>query len=254
MGAKFLAVALLALAVGGAQAQYGKYSGVVELSVPPGNTSHMVLAKDFSYEDPTGAVWIAPKGWRIDGASIPPWAWPLVGHPYGGAYRYASVFHDYACDRKERPWQSVHLAFYFGMLASGVDPSKAKLMYAAVYLGGPRWEVTRKVGSTQVSPAFKASTKKLGPDTMQASVLSITKHASDITESSAYTAPISDLQLDSVPDGAAVTVQVATPLQGTIDSKTLEDLKALIKPDSSLEQIREAAETLRRDKRLSAAP
>ncbi|MFT7776627.1 DUF1353 domain-containing protein [Roseateles sp.] len=246
MQIRWIAVALLALAVGVAHAQYGKYSGAVETVWPPGETRYMVLLKDFSYEDPTGAIRIAPKGWRIDGASIPRWAWSFVGDPYGGAYRYASVFHDYACDRKERPWESVHLAFYYGMLVAGVDGFKAKLMYAAAYLGGPRWEMTKKVGSARVSPGFKASAKRLGPDSMEAQVFSVVKHASDITESSVYTAPISDLQLDSVPEGDSVMVQVAMPPQASLDPRTIEQLKAIIKSDSSLKQVEEAAEALRR--------
>ena len=30
--------------------------------------------------------------------------------------------------------------FYHGLRAAGVPPAKAKAMFAAVYLGGPRWD------------------------------------------------------------------------------------------------------------------
>lgn len=41
-------------------------------------------------------------------------------------------------------------------------------------------------------------------------------------------------------------VHVATPSQANIDPRTFERLKEIIKPDSSLKQIEEAAEALRR--------
>ena len=44
--------------------------------------------------------------------------------------------------RKKRPWDAVHLAFYHAMLASGVPRAKANLMYGMVYHFGPRWGVT----------------------------------------------------------------------------------------------------------------
>ena len=100
----------------------------------------MQLVEDFAYVAPDELVWDAPAGWIIDGASIPRFAWSIVGGPYEGNYRRASVIHDVACDRKERPWKLVHRAFYTAMLAAGVDAMKAKLMYAAVYFGGPRWD------------------------------------------------------------------------------------------------------------------
>lgn len=103
----------------------------------------MKLIEPFSYLDPRGSRWDAPVGWVVDGASIPQIAWSVIGGPFEGKYRNASVIHDVACDQKSRPWVEVHRAFYTAMLASEVDPIRAKIMYAAVYYGGPRWE--RKV-------------------------------------------------------------------------------------------------------------
>ena len=51
----------------------------------------------------------------------------------------ASVIHDVACDEKKRPWKEVHKVFHYAMLASGVSPDRANLMYNAVYDFGPRW-------------------------------------------------------------------------------------------------------------------
>lgn len=100
----------------------------------------MKLVQPFAYIDPNGSRWDAPKGWIVDGASIPQIAWSVIGGPFEGSYRNASVIHDVACDQKQRPWRDVHRAFYTAMLAAKVDPIKAKVMYGAVYQFGPRWE------------------------------------------------------------------------------------------------------------------
>lgn len=103
---------------------------------------HMTLLKDFQFVDSNGVVWDAPPGSVIDGASIPKFAWSIIGGPFEGLYRDASVIHDVACDKKDRPWAEVHKAFYNAMVTSKVDTVKAKVMYAAVYYFGPRWPLT----------------------------------------------------------------------------------------------------------------
>ena len=102
---------------------------------------NMTLLEDFSYIDPDGLEWKAPKGLVTDGASIPQEAWSIIGGPFEGTYRLAAVVHDAACDTKDRSWESVHEMFYRAMLTAHVDELKAKLMYAAVYHFGPRWNL-----------------------------------------------------------------------------------------------------------------
>ena len=43
-------------------------------------------------------TWTAPKGAKVDGASIPQLFWTPIGGPFEGKYRYASVIHDTECD------------------------------------------------------------------------------------------------------------------------------------------------------------
>jgi hypothetical protein len=107
------------------------------------NGREMRLLEDFAYIDPAGRRWEAPKGSVIDGASIPRFAWSLIGGPFEGAYRNASVIHDVACVERKLAWQDVHLAFYTAMRAANVSQAKAKVMYAAVYHFGPRWPTVR---------------------------------------------------------------------------------------------------------------
>ena len=142
----------------------GNFKGrvVTEWLVEDGEDRNMVLLEDFSFTDASGTVWSVPKGWKIDGATIPSFFWSFVGSPYTGDYRRASVIHDYYCDRKNRPWKSVHRLFYEASLVGGVPEAKAKLMYLAVYKKGPRWTVVggkgfEDPGATVVpySPVFK---------------------------------------------------------------------------------------------------
>lgn len=124
--------------------RFGRFIGkVVAEWLPDGR--QMRLIEPFAYESPTAQRWDAPKGSVIDGASIPRAAWSFIGGPFEGRYREASVIHDVACKVQDRPWQDTHLAFYTAMQANGVSPRMAKLMYGAVYLGGPRWLRTMNI-------------------------------------------------------------------------------------------------------------
>ncbi len=101
----------------------------------------MQLQEDFGYLDVSEKLWIAPSGSVVDGASIPQPFWSIIGGPFEGKYRNASIIHDVGCDQKKEPWEDVHRVFFEASLSSGVETSKAKLMYAAVYHFGPRWEI-----------------------------------------------------------------------------------------------------------------
>lgn len=141
MSVKFkigMVVAFLLLTSPVFSADFGRYIGdVIAKWLDDGRT--MELQQDFVYVDSSGVEWLAPKGAKVDGASIPPAAWPLIGGPFEGRYRNASVIHDVACQLKSRPWQAVHRVFYDAMLLSGVSSLKARTMYAAVLIGGPKW-------------------------------------------------------------------------------------------------------------------
>jgi len=126
------------------QEYFGKYLGTVQ-SEWLSDGRKMKITADFSYEDPNGLAWVAKKGSEVDGASIPEFLWSMIGSPFSGKYREASVIHDIACDERNRTWEVSHLAFYYAMRASGVGSVRAKILYAGVYYFGPRWALVQQV-------------------------------------------------------------------------------------------------------------
>jgi hypothetical protein len=124
---------------GNAAAQTGQFNGELVLkALPDGRT--MELVQPFAYVDSRGVSWPVPARTKVDGASIPSVFWSILGAPYTGKYREASIIHDHYCATRSRHWKSVHKVFLEAMLARGVDTIQAQLMYLAVYRFGPRWD------------------------------------------------------------------------------------------------------------------
>jgi hypothetical protein len=114
------------------------------------------LAEPFSYIDPDEKSWEVPAGATVDGASIPRALWTLIGGPFEDKYRNASIIHDWYCDVRSRPWKDTHRVFYHAMITSSVPIAQAKLLFAGVYWGGPRWS------QTVVENIVLATTRTLG--------------------------------------------------------------------------------------------
>jgi hypothetical protein len=192
----------------------------------------MRLINDFKYVGPDAITWISPKGSIVDGASIPTLAWSIIGGPFEGAYRKASVIHDVACDQRSRPWKAVHRAFYTGMLAAETDPLKAKIMYAAVYHFGPRWGVEKSYRFSSISaPRLGDKMYRLqaegGPGTEVVLVSSGTK-----TEK--YAGWFGTQKMEEI-EGAIIEVRQVQPEYSEIAFKKMQD--QISQGDLSLEEI-----------------
>jgi hypothetical protein len=119
------------------------------------------LLKNFTYIDYHNIRWTAPVGEEVDGASIPQVFWSIIGGPFEGKYRYASVVHDRYCHHHGgKRWQDVHRMFYEACLAGGTDEVLAKTMYAAVYHFGPRWSDQER-GVEELAPLIPPERKRL---------------------------------------------------------------------------------------------
>jgi hypothetical protein len=120
---------------------YGHFVGeVVTKWIANGDGGRdMELVAEFEYVDRDGGVWVAPIGAVVNGASIPRFFWRVVGSPYCGRYRRASVIHDVYCVAKSRPAKDVHKMFYEACRADGVGRSASWVLWCAVRTFGPRW-------------------------------------------------------------------------------------------------------------------
>jgi hypothetical protein len=138
------------------QNKWGHYSGYVEARWENDGRS-MTLLSELRYTDPDGVVWIAPAGSQVDGASIPRSLWSIMGGPFEGRYRNASVLHDVAYDQHNKPWQVCDRMFYNAMRCSGVSAVNAGTMYYALRKFGHHWKAPKaepvKVGEDIVARA-----------------------------------------------------------------------------------------------------
>lgn len=119
---------------------FGEFRGEV-VGVWDPNGRDMTLREDFIYIDPRKKEWKAPSESVVNGASIPRVFWSVIGGPFEGRYRSASVIHDVACVEMAEPWEDVYKMFYEACRCGGVGEKKAKLIYWAVQNFGPRWRI-----------------------------------------------------------------------------------------------------------------
>ena len=100
------------------------------------------LAQPFAYRYNNKAYEAAP-GLVTDGASIPDWATDLIGHGWDDEFVRAAVLHDYFVRRENvvLSYLFTQRLFYLVLIDSGVPEAKARLMYAAVILGSPKWSL-----------------------------------------------------------------------------------------------------------------
>lgn len=109
--------------------------------VEDGVDRKMKLLAPFAFVDSNGFTWQANPDEEVDGASIPEVVWSkIVGTPFIGDYRRASVVHDVACQRYIKSSRDAHRMFYEAMLEDGTDPKRALLFYMAVRVFGPKWK------------------------------------------------------------------------------------------------------------------
>src|SRR5438132_3145395 len=132
---------------------HGQFSGepILRWLTEPTSDRRMEVLEDFRFTDPAGVVWDAPKASIVNGASIPRPLWTVVGSPYTGDYRRASIVHDVACDRAAGDVDRRRAAdrmFFHACRAGGCSVREATLLYMGVRLGSawsvvPQWAPAR---------------------------------------------------------------------------------------------------------------
>lgn len=126
---------------------HGEFSGEPEavwLTEDGTEDRNMKLFRDFFFKDPSSKKWTAPAGSVVNGASIPRALWVIVGSPYTGDYRRASVVHDVACgeaggDKTKR--RAADRMFFHACRAGGCSIWQSTLLYLGVRIGAAAKEV-----------------------------------------------------------------------------------------------------------------
>jgi hypothetical protein len=132
-----------------------------------GEDRHMTLLEDFWFSDPAGRRWPAERDYdRMDGASIPRPLWSLIGSPYTGDYRRASIVHDKACEGS--PSQAERRAadrmFYHACRTGGCSVWEATLLYIGVRIGawvGARAGAQALRGAAELGPRIRLTAAEL---------------------------------------------------------------------------------------------
>ena len=104
---------------------------------------NMTLDRLLAYTDKNGKTWPAPAGSVVNGASIPRVLWHLIGSPFCGRYRRASVIHDVYYTTRTELREAVDRVFLEMMAADKVAWIKRRAMYLAVRIFSPRWKGRR---------------------------------------------------------------------------------------------------------------
>ena len=138
----------------------GRFEGTLQVEWLPDET-HMLVLAPFDFIDPSGFTWSVGRGNIVDGTCLPALAWSLMREPFDDKYREASVIHDVACHDKDGDWEAADGAFYYALLASGVDKPLARLLYAAVYHLGQRWDTRLELKNVPASRAQVEANKLL---------------------------------------------------------------------------------------------
>lgn len=123
------------------------------------------LARRLGFVDSGNGRWVAPVGTLTDGASIPRIFIAVMGNPRSREFANAAALHDAYCgvgnedlpEYHSRDWRAVHRMFYDGLRVGGTDEIRAKIMFAAVWLGGPRWgDIGRDLSAKAVARKRRA--------------------------------------------------------------------------------------------------
>ena len=107
--------------------------------MPDGKSWELVEPFEYYIDDPYGEKIIVPEGFRTDFASIPRFAWSIIGTPWG-KYGKAAVIHDWCYYKTLYTRKKCDKIFLEGMKTLGVGWLKRRTMWLAVRIGaGKIW-------------------------------------------------------------------------------------------------------------------
>jgi hypothetical protein len=112
---------------------------LIAMDLPDGR-KRLVLF-DFMFLDNAGMIWVTFRGVVYDGATIPRFAWSIIGGPYEGKYRRAAAIHDPDYTFQYRMRLMGDRMLREGAIADGTGVCKAQIMESCVrQFGQHAWD------------------------------------------------------------------------------------------------------------------
>lgn len=95
------------------------------------------LTENLEYYDARSKqLFVIPKGFRWDGASIPQELWILMGHPFSKAVRASSCLHDFLYENEVIPKKKADQMFADALQEEGMEYNLANMFYLGTRLAG----------------------------------------------------------------------------------------------------------------------
>ena len=110
------------------------------------NGMAMRLRNHLMFRDAQGRLWSAPRGTVSRGGCLPPGVWNLLGPPFLGLHREASIIHEHYCQQRAGHPEEVHQMFYEACRASGVPDPLAKAALRELRSHGADWSDPSEAG------------------------------------------------------------------------------------------------------------
>jgi Protein of unknown function (DUF1353) len=128
----------------GPETQWGRWLDRAQVEVYGARSTErrVVLLTPLRWRDPDGTILTVPEGLMADGASVPRFAWWLMGGRLALDYIRPAFVHDLACRMRGGVFGSSTESatrFYRGLRADGMAFWKADLCRDAVQWFGPQW-------------------------------------------------------------------------------------------------------------------
>ena len=116
---------------------------IVEL-LPGGRKVRVVESFSYDVGKKGGSTIYVPAGFVSDGATIPRFAWPIIGSPLTGKYRAAAILHDYLYYTAKYPRKRCDEIFLEAMTVLKVNKVKRTIIFWAVrFFGDIAWDKHR---------------------------------------------------------------------------------------------------------------
>jgi hypothetical protein len=103
--------------------------------IPGTDTFSLDLPLEY-WDRRSNQLFVIPKDFICDGASIPQFLWSILGHPLQTSARRAAVLHDFLYRNGVVGRKAADQMFYDALIEDGFDPDKAQLFYSGVRTGG----------------------------------------------------------------------------------------------------------------------